>query len=201
MKRLAVKFGLAGPALFSIVVASLTLIKYDFLLSIGWHPVNAPTFDWPSGLALGRYGWIMTATFIASGVMMTVFASGLRLSLVRSRRSFFSSVTLSLAGLALAGLAFTTDPTIRSTPATWHGRLHDLSFVMLGLTLMPAMILFGFTFLADERWRDLTLYTWLTVALAFPAFWLKGALFYVFMLAVLIWCEVVAIRLRSVSSN
>jgi hypothetical protein len=112
--------------------------------------------------------------------------------------TFISSLTLSLAGLALAGLAFTTDPTIRSTPATWHGRLHDLSFVMLGLTLMPAMIAFGLAFRTNDHWMNLSFYTWITVALAFPAFWLKGAAFYVFMLAVLVWCEVVALRLSSI---
>jgi hypothetical protein len=189
-----------GPALFGGVVTTLTILKYDFLLSLGWHPLNAPTFDWPSGLALGNYGWIMTLTFILSGLMMTIFASGLRLSLPRSRATFISSQTLSLAGLALAGLAFTTDPTTLadSTPATWHGRLHDLSFVMLGLTLMPAMIAFGLAFRTNDRWRNLSLYTWITVALAFPAFWLKGAAFYVFMLAVLVWCEIVALRLGSI---
>lgn len=197
MKKVTAFSGLIGPALFALVLTTLTILKYDFLLSLGWHPLNAPTFDWPSGLALSNYGWVMTLTFIISGLMMIFFASGLRLSLPSSRVTFISSLALSLAGLALAGLAFTTDPTIRSTPATWHGRLHDLSFVMLGLTLMPAMILFGFAFRADERWQNLTLYTWVTVALAFPAFWLKGAAFYLFMFAVLIWCEVAAIRLSS----
>ena len=129
--------------------------------------------------------------------MMMIFASGLRLSLPHSRMTVVSSFALSLAGLALAGLAFTTDPTIRSTPATWHGRLHDLSFVLLGLTLMPAMILFGFAFRMDKRWAGLSLYTWITVALVFPAFWLKGAAFYVFIIAVLAWSEVVAGRLNS----
>lgn len=200
MKNVAVLSGLIGPVLFAFVVTILTIIKYDFLLSLGWHPLNAPTFDWPSGLALGDYGWIMTLTFILSGLMMTIFASGLRLSLPRLRVTFFSSLTLSLAGLALAGLAFTTDPTTLadSTPATWHGRLHDLSFVMLGLTLMPAMIAFGFAFRTTDHWMNLSFYTWITVALAFPAFWLKGAAFYVFMLAVLVWCEVVALSLSSI---
>ena len=195
MIKLAARLGIVGPILFGIVVISLTTIKYDFLLSLGWHPIHAPTFDWPSGLALGKHGWIMTLTFLLSGFMMTLFASGLRLSLPRSRVTFYSSLALSLAGLALAGLAFTTDPTIRSTPATWHGRLHDLSFVLLGLTLLPAMILYGFSFRTDERWRDLSRYTWVTVSLALPAFWLKGALFYVFLLAVLAWSETAALRL------
>jgi hypothetical protein len=201
MIRLAARLGIIGPILFGVIVTSLTILKYDFLLSLGWHPLNAPTFDWPSGLALGDYGWIMTTIFILCGFMMTIFASGLRLSLPPSRIAFISSLALSLAGVALAGLAFTTDPTIRSTPATWHGRLHDLSFVMLGLTLMPAMILFGFAFRNDDFWKGLSIYTWVTVALAFPAFWLKGTAFYVFIIAVLVWSEVVAIRLYSTTLN
>ncbi|MBK9923967.1 MAG: DUF998 domain-containing protein [Anaerolineales bacterium] len=195
MIKLAARAGMVGPVLFGFIVTALTILKYDFLLSLGWHPIHAPTFDWPSGLALGANGWIMTATFLLSGFMMTIFASGLNLSLPRTQLTLISTVILSLSGLALAGLAFTTDPTIRSTPATWHGRLHDLSFVLLGLTLMPAMILLGFAFRKEEHWKTLSVYTWVTAALAFPAFWIKGAAFYVFMLAVLIWNEVVAIRL------
>ena len=197
MRKLAALSGLVGPILFAFVLVTLTILKYDFLLSLGWHPLNAPTFDWPSGLELGDFGWVMTVTFVLSGLMMMIFASGLRLNLPNSRVTVISSLALSLAGLALAGLAFTTDPTIRSTPATWHGRLHDLSFVLLGLTLMPAMLLFGFTFRMDKRWDNLSLYTWLTVALVFPAFWLKGVAFYVFIIAVLAWSEVVAGRLNS----
>lgn len=199
MIKLAARVGLIGPVLFGLIVTTLTILRYDFLLSLGWHPIKDPTFDWPSGLSLGDFGWIMTATFILSGLMMAIFASGLYLSLPRSPLTRIASLALTLAGLALAGLAFTTDPTIRSTPATWHGRLHDLSFVLLGLTLMPAMILLGLAFRQDARWRDLSLYSWMTVALALPTFWLKGAAFYIFMLAVLVWSGAVARRLSSLA--
>jgi len=188
--------GLIGPVLFTIVLVVLTLLNYDFLLSLGWHPRNAPTFDWPSGLSLGPYGWIMTATFVISGLMLAIFASGLQLSLPRSSLTLFSSLLLTLAGLALAGLAFTTDPTIRTTPATWHGRLHDLSFVLLGLTLMPSMILFGFVFRTDSNWVLFSKYTWITTTLAIPAFWLKGIMFYVFIFSILIWLELAALRMK-----
>jgi hypothetical protein len=200
MIKLAARVGLVGPVLFGLVVTILTVLKYDFLLSLGWHPINDPTFDWPSGLALGDFGWIMTLTFILSGLMMAIFASGLRLSLPRSGLSLISTLALTLAGLALAGLAFTTDPTLQTITRTWHGRLHDLSFVLLGLTLMPAMVLLGFAFRQDARWRDLSPYTWITVALTLPTFWLKGAAFYVFLLAVLVWSEVVALRLNSLEN-
>jgi hypothetical protein len=192
MIKLAVRAGILGPSLFAVVLLVLTLLKYDFLLSLGWHPLNDPTFDWPSGLALGAFGWIMTLTFLLSGLLMTIFASGLRLSLPPSRLTLLSTLALSLAGLALAGLAFTTDPTIRTTPGTWHGRLHDLSFVLLGLTLMPAMLLLGFAFQQDAHWKPFALYTWGTMALALPTFWLKGAAFYI----VLMWCVVTALRLK-----
>ena len=62
---------------------------------------------------------------------------------------------------------------------------------------MPAMILLGFVFQKDERWKNLAVYTWITVALAIPTFWMKGFAFYFFLLAILIWCEVIALRLRS----
>jgi hypothetical protein len=192
------KIILLGPILFASVLTVLTIVEYDFLLSLGWHPINDPTFDWPSGLALGRFGWIMTATFIISGLIMTLFAYRLFLELKPAFASRLGSTLFALAGVALAMLAFTTDPTIRDTPSTWHGRLHDLSFVLLGLTLFPAMIILGFAFRNDEKWKSLSLYTWLTLCLAAPAFALKGAAFYVFLLAILIWNEVAAIRLNQI---
>lgn len=193
MKRII----LLGPILFASVLAILTIVEYDFLLSLGWHPINDPTFDWPSGLALSCYGWIMTATFIISGLLMMLLGIRLFSDLKPASASKAGSTLMIFAGVALALLASTTDPTIRDTPATWHGRLHDLSFVLLGLTLFPAMIVLGFAFRNDEKWRSLSPYTWGTILLAAPAFALKGAAFYVFLFAILVWNEVVAIRLNS----
>lgn len=191
MKRII----LLGPVLFAVVLVTLSLVKYDFLLSLGWDPIHAPTFDWPSGLALGDYGWIMTATFIISGALMLLFALRLKVDLKPVRASHTGSTLMMFAGLFLAGLAFTTDPTIRDTPATLHGRLHDLSFVLLGLSLFPAIAALGFAFRADERWRNLSMYTWATLALAAPAFFLKGITFYIFLFAILLWNEIIAFRL------
>ena len=193
--KLAARAGMIGPFIFGIVLISLTILKFDFLLSIGWHPFRAPTLDWPSGLALGDYGWVMTVTFILMGFMMIVFASGLRLGLPPVRPALIGTVLISLAGFGLIGLASTTDPTLTTITRTWHGLLHDASFVLVGLTLMPGMIFLGFAFRDSNDWNDLSLYTWITVALALPTFFLKGAAFYVFLIAILIWCEVIAFRL------
>lgn len=187
---------LLGPILFALVLVTLTIVQYDFLRGLGWHPINDPTFDWPSGLALGPYGIVMTATFIISGLLIALLALRLKADLKPAATSQAGSVLLVLSGLALASLAFTTDPTIRSTPATWHGRLHDLSFVLLGLTLFPSMIVLGFVFQQNGSWKKFSLYTWLTVACAIPAFILKGAAFYVFLLAILFWIETLAWKLN-----
>jgi hypothetical membrane protein len=193
MKRII----LFGPIIFAIVLIALTIVQYDFMRGLGWHPINAPTFDWPSGLALGPYGIVMTATFIISGLLIALLALRLKADLNPARTSQAGSVLLILSGLFLASLAFTTDPTIRSTPATWHGRLHDLSFIALGLTLFPSMIVLGFVFRQNETWKSFSLYTWLTVAFAIPAFILKGAAFYIFLFAILFWIESLAWKLNS----
>jgi hypothetical protein len=189
--RLAGLAGLAGPPFFGAVLLFLTCLQFDFMRSLGWDPVHAPSFDWPSGLALGPYGPVMTAALLLAGAATIFFAYGLRLAL----QDRVSPTLLGLAGLAMAGLAFTTDPTLRTTPVTWHGRLHDLSFAALGLALIPAMLFLGRAFRGDAAWRALAIPTWLAAALSIPAFALKGLGFYVFILAMLTWFEISAWRL------
>lgn len=197
--KIAALAGIIGPLLLGSVITILTIVERDFMSSIGWK-LNAP-LDWPSGLALGPYGWIMTLTFLICGILIIIFASGLRLSLPSIRLTSIAAWLFFLTGIGLMGLVSPTDKTIRTTPRTWHGILHDGSFVVIGLTLMPAMIILGFVFLKDKLWKNLAIYTWVTVALAIPTFWMKGFAFYIFLLAMLVWCEVIAFRLRSVTTN
>jgi len=191
--ELAALAGIIGPALFAILVTGLTIAESDFMRSIGWDPFGT-VLDWPSGLALGSYGWLMTLTFFVCGALMAFFAYGLKLAL----KEKLATTLLMLAGFAMMGLIFTTDPTIRSTPKTWHGILHDSFFAVLGITLMLGMLLLGQVFQKNEHWKNLSIYTWGTLALVIPTFWLKGAAFYVFLSAILIWSEVIAFRLRSI---
>ena len=197
--QLAVLAGMVGPLILGSVIAILTFVQRDFMTSIGWR-LEAP-LDWPSGLALGPYGWIMTLTFLLCGILIVIFASGLGLSLPRIKMAAISIWLLVLAGVGMIGLVSPTDKTIRTTPRTWHGILHDSSFAVIGLTLMPAMILLGLVFRRDARWKDRAIYTWVTVALAIPTFWMKGFAFYIFLFAILVWCEVIAFRLKATMQN
>jgi uncharacterized protein DUF998 len=190
--KLASWAGMLGPILFAVVVTGLTIAQADFMRTLGWNPLG-PVIDWPSGLALGPYGWLMTVTFFVCGMLMAFFAYGLKLAL----QDKFATSLLMLAGFAMMGLVFTSDPTIGRTSYTWHGFLHDAFFTVLGVTMMPGMLLLGRVFQKNEQWKNLALYTWGTLAFVVPTFWLKGAAFYVFLLVILTWSVVIALRLSA----
>jgi hypothetical protein len=197
MKRLAVAGGLIGPLLFAGTVIWLTFAEYDTLISLGWDGRFRPTLDWPSGLALGPLGGWMVAAFLICGALLSLFGWALRQDLKPGRSASIGTGLMMLAGLAMMGECFLTDPTLSPAPHTWHGILHDAFFVMLGATLMPGMLALGHAFRGDVRWKGLTWYTWGTAALALPTFFIKGLAFYVFLAAILTWSEITAWRLKS----
>ena len=158
LPRIGAAAGVIGPLLFAAVTLTLTILQYSFMRSLGWDPLSRPTFDWPSGLALGPLGELMTITFIVSGILLSVFVWGLRTEL-RDTNGQISTILLTWAVVAMMGLAFTTDRTLSLMPSTWHGRLHDLSFMALGLLLIPAMILCAISFRRTNSWNRLSLLT------------------------------------------
>ncbi|HLO33776.1 MAG TPA: DUF998 domain-containing protein [Anaerolineales bacterium] len=194
--KLSTIAGMIGPMVFAVIVTGLTFAEAGFMRSIGWEPFGN-VLDWPSGLAMGPYGWMMTINFFICGAMMAFFAYGLKLAL----QDKWATTFLMLGGFAMMGLIFTTDPTIRSYPKTWHGFLHDSFFAMLGIMLMLGMLLLGRVFQKNEEWKNLSIYTWGTLVLVIPTFWLKGLAFYIFLAAILIWSEVIAWRLKSITDN
>jgi len=56
IQRITILLGIIGPILLASTIITLTFIEYDFLLTLRWHPLYAPTTDWPSGLSLGEQG-------------------------------------------------------------------------------------------------------------------------------------------------
>jgi hypothetical protein len=77
MRKAAALAGTVGSVLFGGVLIILTLIEYDFMRSLGWEPLGLSNTDWPSGLALGPHGYIMTAAFLINGLFVIFFAVGL----------------------------------------------------------------------------------------------------------------------------
>ena len=187
--------GVAGPLWLGGTIAVLSAVQYDFMRGLGWHPLDAPTLDWPSGLALGPHGAWMAAAFAGCGALLVPFAMGLSRALGGVPGSGRGTALLAASGAALALLASPTDPTLAGGPRTVPGLAHDGAFVLLGLTLLPALALLGRSFGHNPAWRGHRAYTWATLALAAPAFVLKGGAFYLFLLAALSWFVVTGARL------
>src|SRR5512142_1183282 len=96
--KLAALAGTIAPIVFAIIVIGLTIAEADFMRSLGWEPLGTVR-DWPSGLAVGPYGWVMTINFFVCGAMMAFFAYGLKLALQEK----LATTLLMIAGFAMMG--------------------------------------------------------------------------------------------------
>ena len=187
--------GMMGPALFGSVMLALSALEYDFMLGIGWRPVADPAGAWPSGLALGPYGPAQVANFVASGLLLAFFALGLHLGATNERGSPFGSALLFVAGTAMALMGFETDPIRRIGPRSLHGLIHDAAYVIFVLAFLGALFSLWRRFEADPRWQGHAIYTLATGILAVLLLWLPGVAYYLFIVTLLVWIEVTAIRL------
>ncbi len=190
--------GMIGPLLLGGAIFGLTVLQYQFMRGLRWHPLWAPTTDWPSGLALGPYGALMVLSFLASGGLLAIFAAGLRQALGASS-AFGGPTLLMLAGIAMALLAFKIDPSYAGTPRTYHGEIHDLAFGLLGVSLLLGLVALSRQFARDPRWQRHARHTLMTGLLVVPAFIFKGLLFYLFLANTLLWIELVALQLRQLA--
>jgi hypothetical protein len=187
--------GVIGPLLFGSVLLALSVLEYDFMLGIGWRPLSDPAGAWPSGLALGRYGLAQVANFVASGLLLALFALGLHLGTTDGRGSRLGPALLSMAGTAMALMGFETDPIRRVGPRSLHGLIHDAAFVIFVLAFLAALFSLWRRFDANPRWRGHARYTLATAILATLLLLLPGVAYYLFILTLLAWIEVTAIRL------
>ncbi len=194
--RAAALAGVIGPALFAAVLVALTVSQYDFMIEIGWRPLRDPAGAWPSGLALGPQGWAMTAGFVASGLLLMLVAVGFHFGATGGRGSLAGPALLFVAGAAMSLMGFETDPIRRTDPRTLHGWVHDLAFALFALALLATFLFLWRRLDKDRLWRDHARYTLVSGLLAAPLLFLPGAAYYLFLLVVLVWFEVTALRLR-----
>jgi hypothetical membrane protein len=195
--RNAALAGMVGPVLFAGGLVTLTTLQYDSLLGIGWEPLKDPSGAWPSGLSLGPYGWIQNLNFALSGALLATFAVGLHRRIRGGSKA--GPALLFVAGLAMALLAFETDPIEGTGPRTLHGWVHDASFVLFVLALTSALFLLWLRMSEDRLWRGHARYTLVTAVLAMVLLFLPGVAYYLFLVVVLVWFAATAVKLRRVS--
>ena len=137
---------MAGP-FFLISVGLNTWASIDYLRGFGWELVGGEQVPWPSSLARGPHGWAQVATFVVTGLLIVLVAVAVGDQLPHRRASSFAVVMLTLLGVALMLAAFRVDAALLSggRPATWHGWVHAIAFLLIIATgvLAPLTMALG----------------------------------------------------------
>ena len=144
--------GLVAPPIFIGVwiLAGLLDPHYSFLTGHG------------SDLATGSMGWLMTANFILTGLLLVAFGS----FLVRSGSRVLGSLALVVGVTLVLSGVFAEDGS--GAVATTHGQVHNLAFVLLFLAIFIAALYSGIR--GRGGWRVHALLTALTIPVALAAF-------------------------------
>jgi hypothetical protein len=201
--------GLIGPIVFGLTITILTFLEYDFMIRLGWDPVQNSDVPWPSGLALGPYGWFQVANFVFLGLTVIAFAVGLHRGVrVSGRGSWVGPALLIVAGVGMLISGFKTDPSV-SHPQTWHGWIHGLAFFVVAFLFLPAFFVLWRRLRRDPLWRGYDRYTLVSGVLYVSLFFIamtglfipEQVAFYFFLAVMLVWIEVMAIRLRSIAKT
>ncbi|HEY0678292.1 MAG TPA: DUF998 domain-containing protein [Chitinophagaceae bacterium] len=161
VSRSAARFTLIAATGFLGLLLLLHFIK----------PEMDPSWHFISEYALGRYGWVMSFSFllIAAGYI-SLFAA-LRLQFPRSIPGKIAQVLIliSAAGLALAGV-FATDPIdIPVEQITASGSLHKLGGT-LGLAMPFAALFTTIGLLKNPEWSAAKRPLWLATIIALLGF-------------------------------
>jgi hypothetical protein len=191
-----------GPAIFVLIVIVLTVAQYGFMRDLGWHPIESSGVPWPSGLALGPYGWLQVLNFILFGLLVIAIAVGLHRR-VSGWAAKIGTGFLMLAVVALVLLGLKTDPNLLSTgPQMLSGWIHGLAFLLLTLSLLLTVFFMGWGLRRDPLWRSYGWYSLATGILCVVGSLIPGQMgTYVFLTVILGWMFLMALRLRSVAEG
>jgi hypothetical protein len=198
LRRAGVLAGLVAGPFFLISVGLNTWASIDYLRGLGWEFVGGEQVPWPSSLARGPHGWAQVATFAITGVLIVILAVAVRDQLPHRRASSFAVVMLTLLGVALMLAAFRVDTAMLSggSPATWHGWVHAIAFLLIIATGVLAPLTMAPAVRGDPDWRPIAIVSVAASAL-FVVFLILpwgNASFLLAIITVFAWIAAVAVR-------
>jgi Protein of unknown function (DUF998) len=157
LRRAGVIAGLAAGPFFLISVGLNSWASIDYLHRLGWEFVGGEQVPWPSSLARGPHGWAQVTTFVITGLLIVILAVAVRDQLPHGRASGFAVVLLALLGVALILAAFQVDVPMLSgrSPATWHGWVHAIAFLLIIATGVLAPLTMALAARGDPDWRPI----------------------------------------------
>lgn len=148
--RLAALAGMAAPILF------VSVFTAEGALRPGYHPVSM----FVSELSLGPRGWVQIGSFVITGLLVLLFASGVAARFSGGRAASAGPAVLKIIGFSLmASGPFVTDPSALFDQTSLHGLVHGI-FGALVFSLAPVgcFLYFG-RFRRDPAWRPLAPWT------------------------------------------
>jgi hypothetical protein len=157
LRRAGALAGIVAGPFFLVSVGLNTWASLDYLRGLRWEFVGGEQVPWPSSLARGPYGWAQVATFVITGLLIVILAVAVRDQLPRRRASSFAVVLLTLLGVALILAAFRVDRPMLSggNPATWHGWVHGIAFLLIIATGVLAPLTMALAVRGDAGWRPI----------------------------------------------
>jgi hypothetical protein len=193
--------GVVAPVMFGAVILVLTVAQYDFLTGLGWRPVGDTSgVPWPSGLALGPFGWLHVANSVVFGALLVAFALGLHRGMAGGSK--VGPALLAVTGAAFVLSGFKTDPDISGGPQSWHGLIHGIAYLLIVFSLLPSFFFLWWRMRKDPPWRAHGLYTLVTGVIMVVLFLTPWSIsFYLFLALMLAWVEAMALRLRSLTAG
>jgi len=142
--QLLALIAIVGSIFFLVSVVILHLLRPD----------NDPITAFISYYAVGPYGFLMTAAFLALGVSALALAAGLARAVTPSRWLWGGVFLLSVyaIGTCMLGI-FTTDPIGNDSPPTTTGTIHGIAVLPTYLSIIIAALLLPQAYKHDEHWR------------------------------------------------
>jgi Protein of unknown function (DUF998) len=157
LRRVGVLAGILVGPFFLVSVGLNTWASLGYLDQLGWKFVDGEPVPWPSSLTRGPHGWAQVATFLITGLLIVILAVAVRDRLPRRRASSVAVVLLAMLGVALILAAFRVDVPMLSggSPASWHGWVHGIAFLLIIATGVLAPLTMAFAVRGDAAWRPI----------------------------------------------
>ncbi len=162
-RRTSALAGLAIAPLWIGVTALLTWLEWDYIHSVGWSPTSENEVPYPSVLLRGDLGLVQSANFVVTGVLVAVFALGLRREFTRRVSGWVATVSLAVFSLGTVMNAGTTD--LGDEPSTMSGTIHVAGFALVLVGALVAYSASGLALRGNPAWRRWALLGWWPVLL------------------------------------
>jgi hypothetical protein len=162
------------------------------------HGVN-----YPSALARGDLGVFQQLNFLLVGVFAVVFGQGLRTQFTHRWSGGVAAVGFAAVGLSGLLSMFVTD--LPGEPASWHGLLHGIGFLLLMLGSLVTFVASGLALRSAPGWRGFWVYSVANPAVALAVAIALNPLgqvsFFVLVALLFGWFAVMGLRLRQLADR